>query len=114
MFDKKNFREKKFHPSKILFFIGLAVLFVFVTGNVVMYLWNAILPDVINAKPITFWQGVGIFILARLLFGSFKGGPPSRSKREHWKNKWTNMSEDERHEFKSKWKDHCNKKKESE
>lgn len=113
MFDKKKFSGKRLHPAKILFFIGLAVLFVFVMGNVIMYLWNAILPDVINAKTITFWQAIGIFVLARLLFGGFKGGRSSHSKREHWKNKWKKMSEDERHEFKSKWKDYCNRKEET-
>ena len=112
MFDKKKFSGKRFHPIKILIFMAFAVLFVLVIGNVVMYLWNAILPDLINANPINFWQSVGIFVLARLLFGGFKGGSSHRSKRKHWKEKWKNMNEDERHELKSKWKDYCNRKKE--
>ena len=113
MFDKKQFNGRKFHPVKILFFIMLAALFVFVAGNVVMYLWNAILPDVINAKPITFWQSIGIFILARLLFGGFKMGKHSHPKHKQRKDKWTNMNEEERDEFKSNWKEYCNRKKES-
>ena len=113
MFDKKQFNGKRFHPAKILFFILLAILFVFVIGYVVMYLWNAILPDVINAKPITFWQSLGIFILARLLFGGFKTGKHGHHKRKYWKDKWSNMNEEERGELKSRWKEHCNRKKES-
>lgn len=113
MFEKRKFNSKRFHPAKILLFIVLAALFVFVMGHVIMYLWNAILPDVINAKPISFWQAVGIFVLARLLSGGFKGGRSHNSKRNYWRNKWANMNEEERHEFRSKWKNYCDSKKDT-
>ena len=91
----------------------LAALFIFVMGHVIMYLWNAILPDVLHAKTITFWQAVGIFVLARLLSGGFKGGRSHHSKRGFWRDKWEKLNEEERHEFKSKWKEHCNRKEQS-
>ena len=39
-------------------------------GFFVMMLWNNLLPDIWGWKEITFWQGVGLVILTRLLFGS--------------------------------------------
>ena len=45
-------------------------MFGFIFGIVVMWLWNALLPQLFGLKTITYWQGVGLVILARLLFGS--------------------------------------------
>jgi hypothetical protein len=39
-------------------------------GFFVMLLWNGLLPDIWGWKEITYWQGVGLVILSRLLFGS--------------------------------------------
>ena len=50
---------------------GLAGITAFTA--VVMLLWNSILPVVLHAGAITFWQAAGLLILARLLFGGFRG-----------------------------------------
>jgi uncharacterized membrane protein YccC len=55
---------------QILLGILLAVLFGLGFGLFVMLLWNALLPDIWGWKEISYWQGVGLIILARLLFGS--------------------------------------------
>lgn len=49
---------------------ALALLF----GYVVMLLWNWLMPAIFGLGVITFWQAVGIVILAKLLFGGFGGG----------------------------------------
>lgn len=91
-----------------LFFIAAILLLSFI----VMLLWNAILPPVLNIHAITYWQAAGIFILCKILFGSFKrrgfssserswrGGPP-------WRQKWMNMSDEERAKFREEWKKRC-------
>lgn len=48
----------------------LSVLFGLGFGFFVMLLWNGLLPDIWGWKEITYWQGVGLVILTRLLFGS--------------------------------------------
>ena len=48
----------------------LALLF----GYVVMLLWNWLMPDIFGLGIITFWQAVGIVVLAKLLFGGVGGG----------------------------------------
>lgn len=40
-------------------------------GYVVMRLWNSILPEVLHAQPLRYWQAVGLLILCRILVGSF-------------------------------------------
>ena len=55
----------------------LALLF----GYVVMLLWNWLMPTIFGLGVITFWQAVGIVILAKLLFGGFGGSGRGKSRR---------------------------------
>lgn len=72
----KNRRRSPIHYA--LFF----VLFVFVAGGLVMFLWNLILPDVIpGVAELNYWQALGILVLSKMLFGGF--GPSSRSNWHH-------------------------------
>jgi hypothetical protein len=48
-----------------------AVLFAFLFGLVVKILWNALMPVIFGFTKITYWQAVGLVILAKLIFGSF-------------------------------------------
>ena len=114
MFGKSNQSRRRFHPLKILFYVFVFIIFVSALGWVVMFLWNAILPDTIGVKPLTFWKAVGLLVLAKILFGGFgkgraRGGKSSRS---HWRNKWKNMSTEEREQIKLKWKARCSKRNE--
>ena len=63
---------------------GLA-LFMFLVGKLVMSLWNWLLPPLFGLPAITFWQGLGLLMLCRILFGGFgshgSGSPPSRSRK---------------------------------
>lgn len=100
-------------PKKFLFFALVGIGFVFVFGYIVMWLWNAILTKAIGANPLTYWQAIGLLVLCRILFGGFrfghKGGKFAERKRA-WREKWMNMSEEERAAFKAKWKERCNRK----
>jgi hypothetical protein len=90
-----NDREHKSvrrHP-KILRIIGavfagvvLAVLFAFVFGLVVKILWNALMPVLFGLSKITYWQAVGLVILAKLLFGAF-GHHPDHDHSAHFHKK---------------------------
>jgi hypothetical protein len=50
-----------------------AALFLALIGFVVMSLWNGLTPALFGWKVITYWQAVGLLILARMLFGGFRG-----------------------------------------
>lgn len=60
----------------IIAFAGLVVLF----GFIMMWLWNALMPDIFGLPVITYWQGVGLLILAKIMFGGFGGGGHKSSK----------------------------------
>ena len=94
MCSDRNSNRRKFRPAKILFFTLMAVLFVAVFGSIVMWLWNAILPDVLGVKPINWWQAIGIFVLFKILFGGFGGHrwkhKSNKIKRRMWEKKWMN------------------------
>jgi hypothetical protein len=66
------------------------VLFIFLGGLVVQWLWNWLVPDIFALRRITFWEALGLLALSRILFGGFgRGGGPHGSSggrgREWWK-----------------------------
>ena len=68
-----NFR---FWAAKAVKFLLLAAILTVVIGYVVMSMWNALIPAIFHAPfYITFPQAIGLFILSKLLFGGFRGGP---------------------------------------
>jgi len=111
------FKDKRPHrnvpgPVKGFFILMMISVALFVLGQVIMYLWNTILVKVTGVQVISFWEAIGLFILSRILFGSFhfnKGRHMKHKMRKgaRWKEKWMNMSDEERTEFKQRWKDRC-------
>ena len=77
-------------------------LFVSVGGYVVMHLWNWLLPSLFGWRMITFWQGLGLLALCRILFGGFRLHGPGRSnfrRRMHMKERCGAMTPGERERF---------------
>lgn len=83
---------EKHKPWKIVgMVIGgilLAGLLAFLLGWVVMLLWNWLMPAIFGLGTITYWQGFGIFFLAKLLFG-FGGDHSSESSSKKKEKKGT-------------------------
>jgi hypothetical protein len=48
--------------------IGIA-LFILIGGELVMHLWNWLLPPLFGWRQINFWQAFGLLALCRILFG---------------------------------------------
>jgi Ca2+/H+ antiporter, TMEM165/GDT1 family len=99
-------KKKKFFV--LIPFIVIAGLLLF--GWVVMMLWNAILPAALHAGEISFWQGVGLLVLSRILVGGFGGkrfggGPGFRG--GMWREKWMSMSDEEKAKFREEWRMRC-------
>ena len=70
-----------------------------------MWLWNALIPDIVGWKSIDYWQALGLLVLLRLLFGHFgrfgRFGHPGMSRREHrhLHEAMRGMSHSEKREF---------------
>ena len=57
--------------EKTLAIIGLIpilIVFIMIKGWCIAYLWNWLMPTIFGLTTITFWQGVGIFVLCDILF----------------------------------------------
>ena len=61
--------------KRVIFIAPLAILgmllFVVIGGEVVLHLWNWLLPRLFGWREITFWQALGLLALCRILFGGF-------------------------------------------
>ncbi|MDR3366762.1 MAG: hypothetical protein LBO71_07340 [Prevotellaceae bacterium] len=92
----------KMHIFKHLIFglahvsFGMAVAAGF--SAAVMVAWNMVVPDVFGLTAISFWQALGLLLLARLLFGSWHG-MRFHAHRNPVRDKWAKMSHSERAEF---------------
>ena len=62
------------------FLYGLFYLAVFLLlSGALMFLWNAILPQLTHLTVINYWQALGLMVLCRILFGGFRfWGPMGR------------------------------------
>jgi hypothetical protein len=74
-------------------------LFLFIGGEVVMHLWNWLLPPLFGWRTLGFWQALGLLALCRILFGGLghggRRGPGGRS----FRGRCRNMSPEEREKF---------------
>jgi Ca2+/H+ antiporter, TMEM165/GDT1 family len=98
--------------GKIIGFVILGIIGVFVFGSVIMLLWNALMPDIFNLRTITFWQALGLLVLTKILFSGFRGGPRgfgSRWKKDALRERWTNMTPEQQEKFKQEWGRRCGK-----
>jgi len=59
--------------------IAFAAAFALAFGWLVMILWNWIMPAIFHLGEITYWQGFGILLLAKIIFGAMGSrGPGGR------------------------------------
>ena len=82
------------------------VLFVAIGGEIVLHLWNWLLPPLFGLRQITFWQALGILLLCRILFGGFgfhgSGGPGRSNFRRRMQERCENMTPEERERFRQR------------
>ena len=71
----------------VLIALGIIVLLIGL-GFLIQFLWNVTIAAMFDLPSISYWQAVGLFILAKLFFsvGSFRHRYKYRSK--HWHKKY--------------------------
>jgi hypothetical protein len=101
------------------FFKGLAMLAcvafgLLLFGFIVKTLWNGLIPDIFHGPQITFVQAIGLFLLSKVLFFTFRpwgGGWRNHRAGGHWKNRWqekmAKMTPEEKEKFKAEWQRRC-------
>ena len=93
--------------------VGMVIAMGAVFGLAVMFLWNGLIPKLFNGPVVTFYQAVGLLVLAHVLFrgamgwGCCGGG----GRRDHWRKRFEEkmaaMTPEEREKFKQKWQQCC-------
>jgi hypothetical protein len=90
--------------QKLIFIAPLAILgmlaFVAVGGEIVLDLWNWLLPPLFGWREITFWQALGMLVLCRILFGG-RGwhGFGRNNFRRRMQGRCENLTPEERNRF---------------
>lgn len=109
-----NTSTKSFCYGKKCFFLPLLVAGLFGISAIVMWLWNFVIPPVTGFSVISYWQAMGLFLLSRILFGGFKFRRHHQQGKEHiqqahaaFKDRFMEMNEDEKLQFKNQWKSRC-------
>ncbi len=98
---------------RFLLFLLFIFAFIVPLSFIIMALWNNILVAVLHVSVINFWQALGLFALSRILFGGFPGRPGwaghgrRRREMEEMRNKWFNLSPEERKNFKQNLRSRC-------
>jgi hypothetical protein len=86
--------------ARIVRFLLFAAAALAAFGFVVMRLWNWLMPAVFGLHTITFWQGLGLLVLSKILLGGFRGVP---ARKMFWRRRmierWERMTPEERERF---------------
>jgi hypothetical protein len=105
----------KYWIPKAIKYAVMGAVYVAVSGYIVMFLWNWLAPPIFHAGEVTWLQALGLFALAKVLFGGRGwgwgcGGGRHRSGRwqAKWEQKWEKMTPEQREQMKAKWGKHCN------
>jgi hypothetical protein len=83
------------------------LLFIVIGGEIVMHLWNWLLPPLFGWRQIAFWQALGLLLLCRILFGGLglHGSARSNVRRrmeERMAERCANMTPEERERFRQR------------
>ena len=97
---------KRYWLLRALKIVPLVIIGVAVFGYVLMSLWNWLVPPIIGWKAIDYWQALGLFVLARVIFGF--GG---HGRHMHWRarmaERWERMTPEEREKFREGMRGRC-------
>jgi len=90
--------------------IAFALVMFFAFTGVTMLLWNNLATTIFGLPALTFVQTLGLMVLGRLLTGGFGrgwgGGLRGRMRGRYMRERWQNMSEEERSRFMKRWGGH--------
>ena len=90
--------------KRLIFIAPLAILgmllFVALGGELVLQLWNWLLPPLFGWRQVAFWQALGLLALCRILFGGLGCHRSARSNvRRRMEERCESMTPEERERF---------------
>lgn len=95
---EKDMKSRKLERAcKILLFAMVAAT---ALGFLVKGLWNVLMPQIFGLPHVTFWQALGLLLLAKILFGGFhRHGGGGQRWRGRMKERLEQMTPEERMRF---------------
>jgi hypothetical protein len=116
MTNLRNHEEERNMKRKWVWIAPLAilgiVLFAYIGGEIVMLLWNWLLPPLFGWRTLSFWQALGLLALCRILFGGWGGSGGGKGHMRHrmrermaermgerMRERWEKMTPEEREKF---------------
>ena len=108
-FEDVAYRQRFGFRKKFIFFPILAAGALALISYIVMLLWNNLLPDILHASTITYWQAAGILVLSKILFGFGGGGGHRGQWMQHKMERFQNMSPEEQQRFREEMRSRCGK-----
>lgn len=92
--------------AEVLMMVALGIVAVAAFTLITMYLWNGLVPVLFNGPVISFWQTLGLLVLSKIFFSGFGGRNHGGHRwKGYWRERWQNMSPEDRERFKQKMKD---------
>lgn len=93
-------------------FVLLLPVFLALVGWVVQALWNSVVVEISGARPMTFWQALGLLLLCRILLGRWGPGgygPWSRFRGPGGsvRDRWQGLTPEQRDQLRHRWMAKC-------
>ena len=99
--------------AKIAKMLVFGVIAAAVVGLIVMFLWNALIPELFKGPELTFWQALGLLVLSHILLRGWGGQWRHASgwRHDRWRKKFDEklaaMTPEEREKFREEWQHRC-------
>lgn len=98
-----TYRRKK--VGYFIMIVAFVLIVVAVVTALFMLLWNWLIPMLFAGPALTYWQALGLLVMAKIIFGLASHGKHWK-KNHHWKSKWRERCANMSQEDKERMKDH--------
>jgi hypothetical protein len=103
----KDERVSRHWSLRVLKAVAIAVVAVPLFGGLVMLLWNWLVPPIFGWNTVSFWEALGLFLLARILMGGPHGHGQHPVWRERLARRWERMTPEEREKLREALRARC-------
>ncbi|WP_263381828.1 DUF3106 domain-containing protein [Granulicella arctica] len=91
----------KYRVVKGLRIVAMVLVAVVVFGEIVMRLWNWLMPALFGLRTLSFAQALGLLLLTKILFGGFHRHSGGRRWKRHMDERFATMTPEQRERFRS-------------
>ena len=98
-----NYGRKK--AGYFFMIAGFVIVVAAIVTTIFMFLWNWLIPTLFSGPVLTYWQALGLLVLAKIIFGiashSKKWKGHYHHSHGHWKSKCAEMTPEQKQKMKN-------------